>query len=600
MLSNTTLNIAWRYKIIAHIVAEYGSNIIDTEDPFPIAYMQTHDRVGATDSSNNLDAYMSEPYNMCAAVMIACSITSDESGTLFAIPETDKMLLRGEINNIKDALGIQRESSEDFKTLLNVMGKYPYYQRRTGELAEALLELSALMEGSVDPVFKKRTVISTLAKRAVAGNSAKTTTSVEIRDEEARAPAPDFAISENSLQLSSNAKIVTEMSRSDEAGVQEWLRQRIEGMWLGASVAASCLGIGAGYDTPEEVYESIIQVSAPKKVTNGMVSGTVRQEEVIESAIATLEDKGLQVTRLLPRFGEITVARRDADWDIATLDAIVRLQGINEEGEEIDEICLMEVKVPGPDAYRAKWRAPIVDADKTTNKISYVHIFPPEVGIQVQDQLRITGYQRGIIAAMGPLFEEARADGKVSVVLHDVYADPDLQQQIETAKTAMHRCVTTKTPPSSDTEFYGKLPSAASNVGIPSWYSTLETRSKRAELDVEQVKVFRALSDKKKELARIKKEEEQLKSECKKIMGIAEEAIYGNELVAEFRGRKAIDREILLAHPGLKKYYLPGGEGDDAQIDYERTLFNNPTVIPELIGTAKTAPRFTIGKDFAS
>lgn len=201
---------------------------------------------------------------------------------------------------------------------------------------------------------------------------------------------------------------------------------------------------------------------------------------------------------------------------------------------------------------------------------------------------------------MSPLSEEARPDGKVSVILHDVEADPELHAQIEEAKEAMRRCVTTRTPPSSDTEYYGKLPASALNVGIPSWYSVLETHPQSVELDDAQANIFREFSEKKKEIADAKKEEENLKAECKKIMGGAEVAVHGNAIVAKFSGRRAIDKNVLLAHPGLKKYYLPGSEGDDNQLDYEKTLFKNPTVIPALIGTIKTKPRFTIDKEFAS
>lgn len=577
---NDPKTLAYRWEALAWIIARHGQHLTTDEDVAGVTPRLPAATAGATVDYGKLGQHLKGGFNMAAAVVAVSTLEGDT--TTVTIPR-EEQLTHKQAETVSSNMGASLRSPEDMDALWHAPNIWPCYQKQPALLAKALKELADTATRSGLPVFPARKIYSVLSAHASEGALPETAARAETRDRAYAAPPEPWKITARELHLRQGATIAASMKRSDGAAVRRWVAQRVQERWVGASSAASCLGSGVGYENPEQVYETLIGSKTPRKHTNAMVAGTARQEEVISAAIATLEDEGWRVRRLLPEYGEATIADTRNTWDVATLDCALEL--VNADTGEIRR-AVLEVKVPDSVTYNAKWETTTADADGKTVKHATC---PPPVAMQIQDQMRLTGYRHGIAAAMKPSWVEARTDGLPSVSVMWLDADPDLQKKLARAKKEMRRCVTNGIPPSQDKAYYGPL--ARSNVGQPSWTKKLETPNDVVTVNDADAVPFKEMRDIQEREKELKAEKDTVRAQIDGIIGGANTVMHGNEELATYRGRQAIDTEAFLADPRARVYRHPDGdEGGDneGEIDWPLTLSNNPDVVADTIGSAET------------
>jgi len=584
---NDPKTISYRWQVLAWIVGHNGRYLTDSEDVAGVT-----PRIGAKDPGDavelrELAAFLRDGFNMAAAVMIASSLEGDS--TVVTLPAS-KPLSHAQAENAMKRMGVPASSTADIDALWHAPNRWESYARDPELLAAAVGDLSAAAAEGTSKGFPARKVLSVLAAHAATGPAVAVAERADTRTRELAAGPEPWHVTADDLRLRPEAEIVATLQRSDEASVLKWAAARVEQQWVGASSAAACLGTGVGYDTPEIVYETLLGGGPARKHTNAMVAGTARQEEVIAAAIATLGDEGWDVTRLLPPYGEATIADAANSWDVATLDCALELVH-TDTGET--RRAVLEVKVPDSITFSEKWQTSVTGAD---GKAVKHHICPPPVGMQIQDQMRLCGYEHGIATALKPSWEEARPDGLPSVAVVWVEADKRLQEHLAQAKKQMRRCVTTKTPPSQDTRYYSNA--NRQNVGQPSWVKKLETPKNVVTVDDTEAEPFRNLLGIQEREKQLKADKDSVRAEIDQIIGGANTVQLNGQEIATFKGRQAIDAAAFLADKRTRKYFEPGGDGDDSKIDWPRTLSNNPDVVADTIGSAETRAALRLSKAF--
>lgn len=583
--------LAYRWRILSWLLSEHGDRLLPDDSPVGVTpRIKNPLPEGRRVPLETAVEHITEGFNIAAAVEIAASLEgADET---VAVSQSGKPLSGGQAAAVQKRMGLNKNPAEDCDAFWHPARRWPWYRERTQQLAEAYSEIAELVEEQQLTRLPDRKLTAVLAARAAAETPAAATRSAERRAKKQKQHSRLVTITEDDLDLADGSRVVSAVVRSDAGSVREWETARVEQRWLGASVAASCLGTGIGYETPEKIYEQMQQGAATVKHTNAMIAGTVRQEEIVESAVAALRDEGWEAERLLPAFTEVTVAAGD-EWDVATLDCVLRLKRVTEDGEIQQETVVLETKAPDSITFHEAWKIPVADSnDRRKSEI----VVPPAVAAQVQDQLRACGYQRGIAAALMPYWEEARDDGLPSVALVWIEADGVFQQQLAEAKQAMRRCLETGTPPSMDKRYYASL--HKQDVGFPDWSRKTSPGSATVQLDDDTVEPFRRLLAAKNQAKQLKIEENAARAEVDSILAAGAEAEHDGTKVAAYAGRLGVDQTAFLADERTRKYYLPGGEGDDTKIDWPRTLSNNPAVLADVIGTAKPRPSLRFDKNF--